>query len=405
MSQAATGAEFARRTRNAPARARVLHFYRTYFPETQGGAEEAIRQICLNTRRHGVRSRVLCISPSVRPRVVRRAEAAVYRARLHADIASCTASWEALPMFRRLLGWADVIHYHFPWPFADLLHFAARVRTPTVVTYHSDIVRQRLLAALYAPLMGRFLRAADRIVCTSPDYLASSRVLARFQDNVEVVPIGLDPTSYPRPDEARLAQARARFGEGFFLFVGVLRYYKCLDVLLDAAQGAPYRVVIVGAGPTAAALKKQARELGLDNVTFAGYVPDALKVALIALCRGMVVPSYLRAEAFCVAMLEAAMHGKPLVSAATGSGTSHVNVHDETGLAVAPASPPALRAAMDRLHGDAELAVRLGQGARRRFERLFDGGLMGERYARIYETLIAQRRQGGRAATAGLWTP
>ena len=395
MSQAATGAEFVRQTRNAPARARVLHFYRTYFPETHGGAEETIRQICLNTRRHGVRSRVLCISPSVRPRVVRRAEAAVYRARLHADVASCTASLEALPMFRRLLGWADVIHYHFPWPFADLLHFAARVRTPTVVTYHSDIVRQRLLAALYAPLMGRFLRAADRIVCTSPDYLASSRVLARFRDNVEVVPIGLDPASYPRPDEARLAQARARFGEGFFLFVGVLRYYKCLDVLLEAAQGAPYRVVIVGAGPTSAALKKQARELGLDNVTFAGYVPDALKVALIALCRGMVVPSYLRAEAFCVAMLEAAMHGKPLISTEVGSGTSHVNVDGETGLVVAPGSSAALRHAMDRLHHNPDLAGLMGRNARRRFEALFTGERMGSRYDAIYRRLCGEPVRDG----------
>ena len=35
---------------------KVLHVYRTYFPDTQGGLEEVIRQICLNTRAEGVES-------------------------------------------------------------------------------------------------------------------------------------------------------------------------------------------------------------------------------------------------------------------------------------------------------------------------------------------------------------
>lgn len=55
-------------------------------------------------------------------------------------MASCSISFSALPYFKRLVEWADVVHYHYPWPFADLLHFAARVRKPTVLTYHSDIV-------------------------------------------------------------------------------------------------------------------------------------------------------------------------------------------------------------------------------------------------------------------------
>ena len=376
---------------------RVLHVYRTYFPETQGGAEELIRQICLNTRRHGVESRVLCISPSVRPRVVRREEAAVFRSRLHLEPASCSISFQALPMFRRLLGWAAIVHYHFPWPFADVLHFAARVRQPTVVTYHSDIVRQRALAAFYAPLMKHFLKSVDRIVCTSPNYFASSTVLPRFEDNVEIVPIGLAPESYPDATSNHLAEARARFGEGFFLFVGVLRYYKCLHILLDAMQGAPYRAVIVGSGPTEAELRKQARELALDNVVFAGQVSDEIKMALIDLSRAVVFPSYMRSEAFGVTLLEGAMRGKPLISTEVGSGTSHVNVDLETGLVVTPASHRSLREAMDRLHRQPELAERLGDGARRRFDRLFSGELMGDRYVRIYRGLGGLRQHAGGA--------
>ena len=370
----------------------MLHVYRTYFPETQGGLEEVIRQICLNTRRHGVESRVLCVSRSVSPRVVRRPEAVVYRSKLHVEVASCSVSLQALPMFRRLLKWADVVHYHFPWPFGDVLHFAAKVRLPAVVTYHSDIVRQRFLAQLYAPLMTRFFKAVERIVCTSPNYFATSSVLRRFEDRVDIVPIGLDPASYPAVVQSEVDATRTEYGEGFFLFIGVLRYYKCLHILLDAIQGAPYRVVIVGSGPTEAELKRQAADLRLDNVVFAGQVSDETKVALIELSRGVVFPSYMRSEAFGVTLLEGAMHSKPLISTEVGSGTSHVNIDGETGLVVIPASVKALRQAMDQLHDRPDVARLMGARARQRFDRLFNGQLMGDRYADIYAELIGAPR-------------
>lgn len=366
---------------------RVLHVYRTYFPETQGGLEETIRQICLNTAPHGVESRVLCTSETIEPRAVRRDEAVVFRAQRTGEIASCSLSVEAFPMFRHLLEWANLVHYHFPWPLADAMHFTGRVRVPTVVTYHSDIVRQRLLGWVYAPLMRRFLASADRIVCTSPNYLASSKVLQFFGDRVEVIPIGLDEASYPCPNDALLERTHATYGAGFFLFIGVLRYYKCLHILLEAMRGASYRAVIVGSGPLERDLKDQCQRLGLSNVTFAGYVPDPVKVALLKRCRAVVSPSHLRAEAFGVSLLEGAMAGKPLITTEFGSGTSHVNIQGVTGLVVEPGWPPAFREAMDTLHQQPELARTLGAGARCRFERLFNGHLMGERYADIYTLL------------------
>ena len=367
---------------------RVLHVYRTYFPETQGGLEETIRQICLNTAPHGVESRVLCTSETIEPRVVRRDEAVVYRCRRSGEIASCSLSIEAFPIFRRLLTWANIVHYHFPWPLADVMHFAGHTQVPTLVTYHSDIVRQRMLGWLYAPLMKRFLRSVDGIVCTSPNYLASSKVLKRFRDGVDVVPIGLDEASYPCPNDVLLERTHAEYGSGFFLFIGVLRYYKCLHILLEAMRDAPYRAVIVGAGPLERELKNQCQRLALNNVTFTGYLPDPVKVALLKRCRAVVSPSYLRAEAFGVSLLEGAMAGKPLITTEVGSGTSHVNVHGETGLVVEPRSPTAFRDAMDTLHRKPALAQTLGAGARCRFERLFNGRLMGERYADIYCRLL-----------------
>ena len=76
----------------------------------------------------------------------------------------------------------------------------------------------------------------------------------------------------------------------FFLFVGVLRYYKGLHILLDAIEDAPYKVVIVGSGPVEAELREQALRLGLDNVIFAGFVSDREKNGFIPAVQGRGVP-------------------------------------------------------------------------------------------------------------------
>ena len=371
---------------------RVLHVYRTYFPDSQGGLEEVIRQICLGTRQGGVTSRVFTLSDEPYPRVLPRVEADVVRVRKSFEIASCGFALTGIRRFAREVAWADIVHYHYPWPFSDMLYLLAGRGRPAVLTYHSDVVRQQFLLSVYRPLMRRYLGAMDRIVATSPNYFATSEVLKEFADKVAVIPIGLDEPSYPALDECNrdLAPAAARYGRDFFLFVGVLRYYKGLHILLDAIKDAPYNVVIVGAGPVEAELREQALRLGLDNVVFAGFVSDREKMALFQLCRAVVFPSYLRSEAFGVTLLEGAMSARPLISAEVGSGTSHVNIHGETGLVVPPGNSVALRAAMDELYSDEPKARAMGERARQRYETLFTGRGMGEQYAAIYAEVQAE---------------
>ena len=375
----------------------ILHVYRTYFPDSQGGLEEVIRQICLNTKPLGAESRVLSLSPNPSRAIVRREEGRVYRPKMSFEVASCSVSLTAFSYFKRLVRWADVVHYHYPWPFADLLHFSTRVRKPTVLTYHSDIVRQKFLGRLYGPLKKRFLASVDRIICTSPNYFATSDVLTRYEDKVSVVPIGLNESSYPVVTDALMRSMRQRYGERFFLFVGVLRYYKGLHILLDAIKDAPFKVIIVGSGPTEAELKQQALDLQLTNVVFTGQLTDEEKVALFKLSRAVVFPSYLRAEAFGVTLLEGAMYNKPLISTEVGSGTSHVNIDGETGLVVPPGSAKALRQAMEQLHCRPEMAELMGNRARARYKRLFTGSLMGRRYFDLYEEVTGTSAVGVKA--------
>jgi rhamnosyl/mannosyltransferase len=271
----------------------------------------------------------------------------------------------------------------------DLVHFATAHGKPTVVTYHSDIIRQQTLLKLYRPLKNRFLASVDRIVASSPNYLATSPVLNRYRDKIAEITYGLDKSTYPLPSPARIADWRAKLGERFFLFVGVLRYYKGLHILLDAIQGTDYPVVIVGSGPVENELKDHARRLGLRNVHFLGTLEDEDKAALLQLCYAIVFPSHLRSEAFGISLLEGAMFGKPMISSEIGTGTSFINIHGETGLVVPPSDPAAFRDAMSRLWSNPDMAADMGRSAEARYWELFTAEKMAAGYAALYKELLA----------------
>lgn len=372
---------------------RVLHVYRTFFPDTQGGLEEVVRQICKNTVEYGIESRVFCLSPNPEPAIINYDGIEVYRAKSHIEIASCGMSLSALSLFKELVEWADLVHYQFPWPFADMLHLLARVNKPTVLTYQSDIVRQQGFLKLYRPLKRLFLSKMNVLVATSPSYARTSEVLQHYRDKVEVIPIGVDEASYPVAQQQDIDNMRERVGEKFFLFIGVLRYYKGLHILLDAIKGTDLPVVIAGSGTEEHALKAQAKALELKNVHFLGRVSDEEKVALIALSLAIVFPSHLRSEAFGVTLLEGAMNGKPMISCELGTGTSFVNADNETGLVVPPENPEKFCEAMKKLAEDSSLVEKFGKAARSRYEKLFTGKKMGENYAALYKKVVEKTVQ------------
>ncbi|WP_447744099.1 glycosyltransferase family 4 protein [Pseudomonas nicosulfuronedens] len=368
---------------------RVLHFFKTYLPDSVGGIEQVINQLCRTGRHHGIEHQVLTLSANPEPAELIVDGHRVYRARLDIQLASTGFSYSVVRQFRKLAAEADIINFHFPWPFMDVVHLLSGIDKPTVVTYHSDIVRQQYLFKLYQPLMHRFLGSVDRIVAASPNYVGSSEVLRRYQHKTEVIPYGLDKQAYPAPTEECTARWRREVGEQFFLFVGVMRYYKGLHILLEAVQGTGYPVVIVGAGPLEQQLKAQAAALGVEShVRFVGRVSEEDKVALLKLSRAIVFPSHLRSEAFGISLLEGAMYGKPMISSEIGTGTSFINANGLTGLVVPPSDPQAFRQAMKWCWDNPEAAAEMGRHAEARYQELFTADAMGRVWADLYRNLL-----------------
>ena len=377
---------------------KVLHVFKTYFPDTYGGIEQVIKTLAENASQHGVQCTVLVLSPNFESDQIMPEGYRLIRCSQDLYVASTGLSRAFVRHFKALAAQSDIVHVHFPWPMADIAALVTRVRTPMVMTYHSDIVNQPWLEPFYAPLRHRFISRQSAIVATSPKYAASSSVLRRYRDRLHVIPIGI---ARPKvlPAASAVGNWQRHLGPKYFAFVGVPRYYKGLAFLLKALKRRDYPMVIGGGGGDQAQLAEQANALGLRQTLFAGVLEEDDKNALIAGAHALVLPSHKRSEAFGIVLAEASALGVPMLTCEIGTGTSFVNQHDLTGLVIPPRDVEALADALDRMWDDDSAIARWGQAARDRYSQEFSESTMTERYTSLYRDVLGRPAMGTRASS------
>jgi rhamnosyl/mannosyltransferase len=336
---------------------RLLHLYKAYYP-TLGGIENHIRVLAEAQAAAGDEVQVLVAGPagdeSLNGVRVRRFPAPVTAA----STPLSPGLWRAVADAR-----VDLVHVHTPYPLGEMAQWRFGSR-PYVVTYHAEPTRpvQRLILRAYAPLFGRYLRDAARIIVTSPRYAEHSPFLPAWADKLRVVPLGQDPGRFtPGPPKAQRPFT--------LLFAGLLRHYKGLSVLLRALPllATDARLIVIGDGPERKRLVTESRRLGVaDQITWRGRVSDADLANAYQQADVFVLPALNRAEAFGTVLVEAMLSGLPCVTTEVDSGTSWVVADGQTGLVVPPRSARALASALLRLQTDPELRARLGRAGRQR---------------------------------------
>ncbi len=367
---------------------KILHIYKDYFP-VLGGMENHIRWLAEAQVAAGHDVTVLVTHPQRRTTDDIEQGVRVIRAARLATVASTPLSL-AMPRLLRAHQ-PDVAHLHFPYPPGEVSQWLLGRARHTVMTYHSDVVRQKGMLRIYEPLMRRILQRVDRIIATSPQYVASSPYLHPLRDKVTVIPLGIDVQRFQEPDRAQVAAIQQRYGAPLLLFVGRLRYYKGVQYLLDALpQVADARLLIAGTGPMAQPWQAQARALGLaERVFFLGDVADADLPAYYAAADLFVLPACERSEAFGVVQVEALASGTPIVSTELGTGTSYVNQDGVTGRVVPAGEAAALAGALRTLLADRALRHVMGMAARQRAASEFSLPVMVGRIENLYRSLGA----------------
>ena len=246
-------------------------------------------------------------------------------------------------------------------PFSFTLHGPDIFYEPHRWRLDEKIARARFIACI-----SHFARS-QAMAFSSPEHWAK----------LHIVHCGVDPARYdgPAPD-----------APAHLLFVGRLAAVKGVPVLLEALQGliAEYpdlRLTLVGDGPEREDLERLAARLG-DHVNFVGYKSQDEVAALLREATALVLPSF--AEGLPVVLMEALAARVPVVTTRI-AGVAELVEDEESGLLVPPGDAVALRAALARVLGDAEMRRRMGEVGRARVVEEFASNSEAAWLAQLFE--------------------
>ena len=376
---------------------RILEVNKAYFPHT-GGIETLVRQYSEELGRlDGVEVKTLVCRDGRGGTVRERIDGVdLTRAGSFGTYFSCPVSLSFIRLFRKMAKKADVVHIHVPFPLADLALMLSGFRGRVVVSWHSDIVKQKKLMLFYKPFMRYLLKRADAVVTATEGHVKGSEYLPEFAEKCVTVPYGITPEDYLSVERVPFLTEKCADRESVkIFFTGRLVYYKGVEVLLRAfryASGAQCKceLFIAGTGELEDKLKAMAERFGIaEKVHFLGFLPDEQLRQAYADCDIFVLPSVVRSEAFGIVQLEAMVYGKPVINTDLPSGVPYVSLHGKTGLTVRPNDPKQLAAAMVKLAKDGGMRERFGKAAKQRVMDVFSEKDVLER---LYGVLADERR-------------
>jgi glycosyltransferase involved in cell wall biosynthesis len=286
---------------------------------------------------------------------------------------------------------ADIVHIHLPNPGAILAHLSSGHRGRLVFTYHSDIVRQKVLSRFFDPILHHALSQADAIIVSSSNYIKSSYVLPRYKKKCRVIPFGIRSEHFHPTEVSEVVRLRRLFGPRIVLGVGRLVYYKGFEYLIEAMKFVEGRLVIVGSGPLHHALQQKAVNCGVgERVNFLTEVADVRPYYQAA--DVFALSSIAASEAFGIVQLEAMACGKPVINTSLGTGVTSVSLDGLSGVTVPPADPEALGKAINSLLNNPVRSAAYGRAGQVRVQQHFSLEAMARQTLALYRDVMDSTR-------------
>ncbi|MBR1443193.1 MAG: glycosyltransferase [Firmicutes bacterium] len=283
----------------------------------------------------------------------------------------------------------DIVILHYPNPFVTNFLLSMLSKDIELIVYwHLDITKQKFLGKLFHRQNIKLLKRANKVVATSPNYIAGSPYLSKFRDKCVVVPNCIRTERLEATDlvKRKASDIRAKNKDKTLIFAcGRHVPYKGMTYLVKASKylDENFRIYIGGKGELTEELKKEAD--GDDKIAFLGRVSDDDLKAYYMACDIFAFPSITKNEAFGIALAEAMYMGLPAVTfTIPGSGVNYVSVNGETGIECPNGDWKAFAEALKKLGDDKNLSEKYSKNAKKRVEDKF----MFEQFAENIKGLI-----------------
>lgn len=276
-------------------------------------------------------------------------------------------------LFRKLIknNKYDAIHLHFPNPMAEIAYLLFGNGIKLIITYHTDIGMRYKLKLLYMPIIKRLFASASHIIVFFEHYLTtdsnpSRKLLASFKEKCCFIPIPVGNNFLSPVNIQFVNDIRKKYGR-FILFVGNLSSYKGESYLIGAMKNVNCKLLLVGVGASMDKLTKTIHDLGIEEkIVFLGHIENSILKNFYDACDIFCLPSVSSLETFPVVTLEAMSRSKPVVTTEIGTGSSYININNETGLVVQPKSSDELANALNIIINNDNLRQQMGFNAHKR---------------------------------------
>jgi len=277
---------------------------------------------------------------------------------------------------RSLNGTYDIVHIHGHTPtFSDRLFLSSKLSGKRLAyTMHCPAnYFLKPIAKIYNGIVNNFmLNFADAIIVTTKSYYN----LINTSTKKYLIPWGVDYDKF--------CGERKLHDEYRLLFVGQMRQYKGIKILLQAVKGLDVELSMVGDGPARPQYENYVRQLGLNNINFYGNVSDDELKQIYLNSDVLVLPSVSTNEAFGLVTLEAAAAGCAVVASDLPGLRDVVS---EFGLLVRPNDPKSLRAAIQSLENRSQRELYIGKGMSAATR--YNWRNVAEEYDKVYWEMLA----------------
>ncbi|WP_246700387.1 glycosyltransferase [Rhodopseudomonas sp. WA056] len=373
----------------------VLHAYKVYRPDVDGGIPEVIAKLT-RPNASGDRAEILVARDRGLPRRYVFDGCEVRAVGSFGQISSMPIAPGFPFALRRAARRFDVLALHYPFPLNDLgVALGIPDEVAVVVHWHADIIGRGAVMPLLTPLIRRTLDRADRIIISHQSIFDGSSLLQPFAAKCVSIPFGVDTSEWTDVDAAlqqRIEELKQRHPR-LIVAMGRLVPYKGFAVLLEALTQIDGELVIIGEGAERDNLQRLAARLGVsDRLQLPGFLPRDEVKAYFHAAKLFTLPSVTIAEAFGLVQIEAMAVGLPVVNTALPTAVPTIARDGQEGLTVPIHDAPRLAAAINRLLDDPALAGAFGEAGRRRVATHYEQSVFHSSVRQVYEFAVESRR-------------
>lgn len=310
----------------------------------------------------------------------------------------------------------DYIYLHYPFFGTNEIIYLFKLinkKTKLIIHYHMDVSNkgylEKVLSISSKLIRNSLFKKADKIVCSSYDYLKNSEISNLYKKNPEKfieIPFGINLDEF-KPKELNnknknnlllKAQDLVKFiNEKYIkkdkvelIFVGGLdkaHYFKGIDILLESLsflREKPWKLTIVGDGDLKEDYKLQAYQLGLDKkINFAGKLSNEELIRTYQNSDLIILPSINKNEAFGIVLIEAMACGVPVLSSNL-PGVRSVFEQEKQGLVFKTGDKDDLKEKIEFILNNKQIREQMAIESRKLAEKKYDIKIMSEKINKLF---------------------